>query len=124
MVAYTMLRVPSELTLVEVTPQPFYRGNVILALDVRRHFLILSQTMSGIRECIEEVANQPVSETSLYESCRRQLRRGLTHGSWSITKLPAQEAIQQYNTIRRTYTQRVIAARSASQWKFAKGKVP
>ena len=86
MVAYTMLRVPPELTLVKVTPQPFYRGTVILALDVRRHFLILSQTMSGIRECIEEVANQPVSETSLYESCRRQLRRGaggLTAGALS-----------------------------------------
>ena len=121
MVAYTMLRVPPDHELIEVRPQPFYRGNVILALDVRRHFLILSQTMSGIQAAIEDVAHQPVSETSLYESCRRQLRRGLTHGTWSITKLPAQEAIQQYNTIRRTYTQRVIAARSASQWKFGKG---
>ena len=45
MVAYTMLRVPPELRLVEVTPQPFYRGNVILALDVRRHFLILSHIL-------------------------------------------------------------------------------
>ena len=124
MVTYTMLRVPPEHKLVEVTPQPFYRGTIIFALDVRRQFLILSQTMSGIRDCIEEVAHQPVSETSLYESCRRQLRRGLTHGTWSISKLPAHEAIQQYNTIRRAYTQRVVAARSPSQWKFGKGDPP
>ena len=116
-----MLRVPPEHTLAEVRPQPFYRGTIIVALDVRRQFLIVSQTMSGIQAAIEAVANQTVSETSLYESCRRQLRRGLTHGTWSISKLPTQEAIRQYNTLRHAYSQRVVAVRAASQWKFARG---
>lgn len=118
MVTYTFLRMPADKTLSDVTPQPFYRGTLILALDLRRQFLVISQTMSGIKAAIEEVCGMPVSETSLYESTRRVHRKGLTHGCWSVVKLEKDEAIQQYNSIKHMYAERVVAARALSQWAF------
>ena len=118
MVQYTFLRVPPEKTLVDVTPQPFFRGTLILALDVHRQYLVISQTMSGIKAAIEEVCGMPVSETSLYESSRRVHRKGLTHGCWSLVKLEKDAAIHQYNSIKHVYAERVVAARGPWQWQF------
>jgi hypothetical protein len=118
MVAYTLLQVPAGKRLKAVSAQPYYRGRVIFAQDIRRQYLVISQTMSGIKACIEDLCHQPVSETSLYESSRRQLRKGLTHGTWSILCLPTDDAVAHYNAIKHKYAQCIVAARSRSQWQF------
>jgi uncharacterized protein YunC (DUF1805 family) len=118
MVHYTFLKVPPEKTLVAIVAQPVYRGCLILALDVRRQYLLVAQTMSGIKACIEDVVGQPISETSLYESARRQLRKGLTHGTWSVCKFECTEGIEKYNSIKHMYAKRIVAARASSQWQF------
>ena len=118
MVQYTFLRVPPEKTLVHVTPQPFFRGTLILALDVRRQYVLISQTMSGIKAAIEDVCGMPVSETSLYESSRRVHRKGRTHGCWSLVRLERDQAIKEYNAVRALYAERVVAARGLRQWQF------
>ena len=118
MVLYTFLKVPSEKTLREVKPQVFFRGTMILAMDMRRQYVVISQTMSGIKAAIEEVCGMTVSETSLYESTRRVHRKGLTHGCWSLVKLELEQAIQEYNSIKTMYTERIVAARACSHWRF------
>ena len=118
MVGYTLINVPTEKRLIDTKPQPYYRGHLILALDVRRQFLVISQTMSGIQAAIEEKCNQPISETCLYESSRRQLRKGLTHGTWSVIRMERDGAIEHYNSIRHAYAHRIVAARSLTQWQF------
>ena len=118
MVTYTFLRMPADKTLSDVTPQPFYRGTLILALDLRRQFLLISQTMSGIKAAIEDVCGMPISETSLYESTRRVHRKGLTHGCWSLVKLERDQAIKEYNSIKTMYAERIVAARACSHWRF------
>ena len=113
-----MKEVDADKMLMKVQPQPYFRGYLILAEDVRRHYLVLSQSMAGIACAIEEVCGQTVSETSLYESARRQLRRGRTGGCWNIQRLPRDEAIAHYNAERAKYAQRVVAAWRPSAWVF------
>ena len=118
MVRYTFMRVPPGKTLTDVKPQAFFRGTVILAMDIRRQYVLISQTMSGIKAAIEDVCGMPISETSLYESTRRVHRKGLTHGCWSLVKLERDQAIKEYNSIKTMYAERIVAARACSHWRF------
>ena len=118
MVLYTMLAVPADKRLIEVEPQPFFRGDLVIATDVRRDFLLISQSIPGIQAAIGKCCNQSVSLTSLHESSQRAHRKGLTGGAWSVTRSAQIEAIQQWNTMRSKFTHRVVAARRADAWKF------
>lgn len=118
MVRYMMLEVHPETTLKAVEIQPFFRGDLILCEDARRQYLLISQSMPGIARALDEVCGQTVSETSLYESARRQLRRGRTGGCWSVLRLPCTEAIAHYNEQRAKYKQCVVAAWRPSAWIF------
>ena len=97
MVQYTMVKADQEKTLLAVEPQLFYRGDLIIAEDVRGHFLFISQSMSGIQAGIEAVCHQVVSFTSLHESARREIRGGRTGGSWNVMRMERDVAIAHYN---------------------------
>ena len=118
MVQHTMVHVGAGKTLKHVEPQPYFRGDLIFCHDARKQYLLVSQSMSGIARALDEVCNQSVSETSLYESARRQLRRGRTGGCWDVLRLPRDAGIAHYNTQRGKYAQRVVAAWRPSAWIF------
>lgn len=115
---YTMVDIDAGKTLTHVEPQPFFRGDLLFAEDCRREYLLISQSMSGIAAALDECCGQTISETSLYESARRQLRRGRTGGCWNIVRLRRDEAIAHYNGWRSKYAHRVVATRRPSAWKF------
>ena len=118
MVQYTMVKADKGKMLMAVEPQPFYRGDLIIAEDVRGHFLFISQSMSGIRAGIEAVCHQVVSLTSLHESARREIRGGRTGGSWNVMRMERDVAIAHYNSVRGRFAHHIIAARRPSAWKF------
>ena len=114
----TIFKVDGAKTLKHVEDQPYFRGDLIFAHDTRREYLLVSQSMSGIARALDECCQQTVSETSLYESARRQLRRGRTGGCWNVLRLSRDEAIEHYNNQRAKYAQRVVAAWRLSAWIF------
>ena len=116
MVQHRIFEIDVDCALKHVKEQPYYRGHLIVAEDARRQFLIISQSMSGIAAAIDEVCNQTVSETSLYESARRQLRRGRTGGCWSVVRLPRDDGIAHYNQSRTKYERRVVVAWNPLAW--------
>lgn len=118
MVQHTMVKVDAAKTLKHVEDQPYFRGDLLMAEDARRHYLIVATSMSGVARALDEVCNQSVSETSLYESARRQLRRGRTGGCWSVVRLPLDQAIAHYNAQRAKYAERVAVAWRPSAWIF------
>ena len=118
MVQHETVHVDATKTLKHVEPQPYFRGDLLMAEDARRHYLIIAASMSAIAHALDQVCNQTVSETSLYESARRQLRRGRTGGCWNIVRLPRDDAIAHYNAQRGNYAQRIVVAWRPSAWKF------
>jgi hypothetical protein len=118
MVQHEIIRVDATKMLKNVSAQPYYRGDLIFAEDARGQYLIVSQSISGIALALDKVCNQTVSVTSLYESARRELRRGRTGGCWNVLRLPRDEAIAHYNAQRGKYARRVVAAWRPSAWEF------
>lgn len=115
---FQMVQVPTERKLVAVGSQPYFRGTLIVAQDVRKDYLLISQSMTGIATCIEQVVGQPVSATSLYESARREIRCGLTHGTWSLVRLEPDAAVRLWNSISAQYRKRIVVARRLDDWEF------
>ena len=118
MVVHKMVPIDASKMLMHVEQQPFFRGDLLLAEDARRQYLLISQSMSGIAAALDECCNQTVSQTSLYESARQQLR-GRTGGVWNIVRLPQKEAIAHYNEQRGKYSKRIVVAWRESAWHFA-----
>ena len=118
MVRYTMLAVPEEKTLKSVGAQPFFRGDLIIAHDVRQQYVLIAQSMPGIQAAIERIANQTVSLTSLHESARRQHRKGWTGGAWNVVRMDRDSAIEHWNSVRAKFAQRIVAVRRQSAWRF------
>ena len=75
--------------------------------------------MTGISACIKQVIGQPVSATSLYESARREIRCGLTHGTWSLLRLEPDAAVRLWNSIADKYRKRIIVF---EDWEFRLAK--
>ena len=119
---FQIIQVPAERELVAVGGQPYFRGTLIVAQDVRKDYLLMSQSMTGISACIKQVIGQPVSATSLYESARREIRCGLTHGTWSLLRLEPDAAVRLWNSIADKYRKRIIVARRPEDWDFRVAK--
>ena len=115
---YTLFIVPAEKTMKSVEAERFFRGDLIIAHDVRRQYVLISQSMPGIQAAIERIANQTVSLTSLHESSRRQHRKGWTGGAWNVVRMDRDSAIEHWNSVRAKFAQRVVAVRRQSAWKF------
>jgi hypothetical protein len=118
MVEYTLLAIPPEKALKSVASERFFRGDLIISYDVRRQYVLISQSMPGIQAAIERIANQTVSLTSLHESARRQHRKGWTGGAWNVVRMDRDAAIEHWNSVRAKFAQRVVAVRRQSAWKF------
>lgn len=119
---FQIIQVPAEKELATVVSQPYNRGTLIVAQDVRKDYLLISQSMTGVATCIEQVIGQPVSATSLYESARREIRCGLTHGTWSLLRLDPDAAVRLWNSIGAQYRKRIIVARRPDDWKLIPAK--
>ena len=98
MVAYTL--VPAKRKLISVEAEPYFRGSLIIAEDVRRHFLMIATSVAAIQAGIEEACRQSVSSTCLYESARHEKRKGLTGGAWSLVRLERDAAVLHFNAAR------------------------
>jgi hypothetical protein len=116
MVAYTM--VPSEGKLTAVEAEPYFRGQLIIAEDVRRHFLLIGTSMAAIQAGIEEACRQSVSYTCLYECARREKRKGVTGGAWSLVRLERDAAIKYWNLVKGKYAKPLIVSRRSSAWQL------
>lgn len=118
MVVCDLMPVPADKKLKAVEPQPYYRGTLVIAEDRRQEYLIISASVRGIQTAIEELCSQTIGKSSLHESARRQHRKGLTGGAWSLVKLDQDAAIELYNSRRGLFNKRVVAAWRSSAWKF------
>ena len=118
MVVCKLMFLPPDKRLVKVEPQPYYRGTLVIAEDIRREYLIISGSARGVQTAIEELCNQTISKSSLHESCRREHRKGITAGTWSIVRLENEGAIAHWNARRAQFAHRVVAAWRCSAWHF------
>ena len=118
MVEHAFFTPSKEKTLKSVQAERFFRGDLIIAYDVRRQYVLISQSMPGIQQAIERIAHQTVSLTSLHESSRRQIRKGWTGGALAVVRMDRDAAIEHWNSVRTKFAQQVVAARRPSAWKF------
>ena len=104
--------------LVCVEAQPYFRGTLVIAEDMRRQYIVISQSTRGVQSAIQKVASQTVSLSSLQESALRQQRKGVTGGTWSLIKLDREAAIKHWNSRRRLFGKGVVAAWRLGDWHF------
>ena len=118
MVVCSVVPVQPSKTLVDVDPELYYRGQFFIAEDRRLEYLIISQSIRGIQTAISELCNQEIGKSSLHESSRREHRKGITAGAWSVVKLEKDAAIKHWNANRGRYAKAAVGAWCPSHWKF------
>ena len=91
------------------------RGSVYCALDRRREWLIFSQRMRGVQQCIDELVGEDAKLSSLYESAAKTLRAGY-HGSFRVDRIALDELPSYHAAHRERYRRVVVNAQCAAAW--------
>ena len=114
----TLVDVPADQRIAEVSKERRATGVVYSAEDVRRTLLVVAQTVPRIQSAIKTLCNETVSRTSVFESASLQLRKGCT-GSWLIRRHDASELPAFVDERRCLYGRVVISADNPRKWKLA-----
>ena len=102
----------------QVETQPYYRGDIIIASDIRRQFQIMSQSVAGIYVGIQEVVSQNISLTGLHDCSKTKLRKGVTGGCWQVHRFEKDSAVDFWNASAGKFKTRFVVARRSTAFKF------
>ena len=111
-----IIRIPDHSRLSMIDREINSRNNVFMATDVcRKQYLIVSQKLSCTSEAIQDICGENAPTSSLYECSNHITRRGRI-GSFSILKLPRDEATTWIDANRHRYQQLFIATTAPERW--------
>ena len=108
-----------ERHLVHVKKEIRAMGHVYVCEDVRRHVLIVSQTLGSVQDAIEATCRESVSLSSLSETATMRTRKGRA-GSFCVRRLSMEDAVAYVEEKRPAYARVLIAARDPSSWTVCK----
>lgn len=116
----------TELSVIEVPPgatleaerEILAHGNLFVACDRRRDYLIYAQRVCLIRDFINDELNEPVKLSSLYNAAARGIRRGY-HYSFMMEKMPVEELKSFSESMGHRYRKVVVAAAQPGAWKVS-----
>ena len=110
----------AEKTVASVKAEPFCKGNVFIARDRRKTFIILAQRMKYILLASDLLANEEISQTRAY--CQANKESSKTCGSFTIDKIGLRDVREYLEEHRRKYERLIIVASNAAQWRVAQCK--
>ena len=110
------IEVGPEMTVVSAKAEPHSKGNVFIARDRRKTFLILAQRMRYILHASDVFAKEEVSMTRAY--CQASKASSRTCGSFTIDRVKVGELTSYLEDHRRKYERLIVAASSVKHWKL------
>ena len=114
---FTIRAVDPQALLMDVSRQPWSRGTLCIAQDVRGDYQVVSPSCSGLRDAIETACHQRVGLSSLHDSASGRLRGGVTN-AFRVLRLPVEEAIAHLNETRGCFRHRLVAAAHEAAFRF------
>ena len=109
------IEVEPDMTVASATAERHSKGNVFIARDRRKTFLILAQRMRYILHASDVFAKEEVSMTRAY--CQASKASSRTCGSFTIDRVKVGELGSYLEEHRRKYERLIIAASSVKHWK-------
>ena len=111
--------IPSDRQLVTISEQPWFRGDICIAEDVRRDYQILAQSMAGLKYGIAQACKQNVGLSSLHESATGKLRNKITNGTFQVHRLDRASAVEHIQSTRGQFKHRVTVGWNPRAFIFA-----
>ena len=115
----TLVEIPLDKRLDQISPERCARGNLYACEDVsRRQVLLIAQKISNLKAGIEELfPSETPAESSLFDASANKHRKGKT-GAWAVHRLEPEEVRPFLAERRKFFTRTVIAATNPSAWRL------